>query len=144
MAFVRRSVVKIAYLSIDEVNLSLAEELGARFGVSVESLSPRDPAPTDRAVAVVYDLDSLPPVDRRLVLTALVKRKRRYPTAVHSYNLVPAQIEALRLNGIAVYRRLGPAVFKAMCRRKRRLLKKPARHGHNKSRSVAGPFPARA
>jgi len=50
--------MKIAYLSTDEVNQNLAENLAARCGASQDCLSPHDPPPNGQYDAVVYDLDS--------------------------------------------------------------------------------------
>jgi hypothetical protein len=103
--------VLIAYLTVDEVNQELARGLTAACGIRLEVLWPRDGAPDGRFAAVVYDLDSLPPGGREAVLAALTAEPLPRPVVVHSYGLEDAQAEALRGNGVALYRQLGPEVF---------------------------------
>jgi hypothetical protein len=74
-------------------------------------LWPRDGAPDGRFAAVVYDLDSLPPGGREAVLAELTAGPLPRPVVVHSYGLEDAQAEALRGNGVALYRQPGLEVF---------------------------------
>jgi hypothetical protein len=106
--------MKIAYLSTDDVNQNLAENLAAKYGASGDCLSPRDPPLNGQYDAVVYDLDSWPPLLGREVLEGLLSCPARYPVAVHSYNLEPEQVEKLSGNGVVVARRLEAQVFKAL------------------------------
>ena len=103
--------MRVAYLTVDEVNQEMAAELAARCHVTVEPVSFRD-WPLQRPFdAVVYDLDSFPKAERAEVLTKLLNSLALYPVAVHSYSLTEGQVRRLRRNGIAVHRRLTEAVF---------------------------------
>jgi hypothetical protein len=71
----------------------------------------REPAPQAPFAAVLYDLDSLPPDDRRRVVEGLLAGRSPSPAAVHSYGLEEGEAEALRARGVAVFGRLdGQAV----------------------------------
>src|SRR5262249_38622228 len=85
----------------------LAEALGAQL----VPLFIREPAPQAPFAAVLYDLDSLPPDDRRRVVEGLLAGRPPSPAAAHSYRLGEGEAEALRARGVAVFRRLdGQAV----------------------------------
>jgi hypothetical protein len=99
--------MRIAYVSVDEVNQELALRIAERCGVALFPLSPQEPLPWDDFDAVLYDLDGLQTQQRRLILTSLTAKTPRYPVGVHSYNLGEAESKALRENGITVFRRLG-------------------------------------
>jgi hypothetical protein len=107
--------VLIAYLSIDEVNGNQAVRLGEGRGVQVEIVWPRDQPPDGRFDAVVYDLDCLTPTDRQRLLSQVLAAPSPRPVVVHGYGLDDSQADALRRNGIAVYRRLEPALFSGLC-----------------------------
>jgi hypothetical protein len=100
-----------AYLTLDEVNQDLAQRLAAAAGVRLEVLSLRDAAPAGQFEAVLYDLDFLPPDCREALLADLRAQRWIEPVAVHSYQLSPRQIVALRRSGVIVARRLGRKVF---------------------------------
>src|SRR5262245_24695315 len=100
--------MRIAYLSIDEVNQDLATRLCEGRGDSLEVLEARDPPPDGRFDAVVYDLDCLSATDRQRLLSALTDAPCPRPVAVHGYGLEDGQANALRRNRVAVYRRLDP------------------------------------
>ena len=103
--------MRVAYLTIDEVNQDVAAELAAHCHVTVELVSFRD-LPLQRPFeAVVYDLDSFPEAERGEVLAKLLNNLALYPVAVHSYSLAEGQAQRLRRNGVAVHRRLSEAVF---------------------------------
>jgi hypothetical protein len=101
----------VAYLTIDEVNQDLAAGLAERCNLTLQPLSFRDLPRDGQCDAVVYDLDSLPRPEREEILAQLRQSLTLYPVAVHSYNLEEGQVDRLRQNGVAVYRRLGKAVF---------------------------------
>jgi hypothetical protein len=104
--------MRIAYLTLDDVNQELALELAARWGIRMDVLSPRDSFPEGALDLVLYDLDHWPEPERQQALSRLLDGPAPHPTAVHSYNLDERQVKALRGRGVAVYRRLGAAVFK--------------------------------
>jgi hypothetical protein len=101
-------------LTVDEVNQALAGKLAAAAGVQLEVVFPRDAAGDGPFDAVLYDLDSLPPIDRQALLAGLSARPAGQwagTAAVHSYQLSPRQARALRRQGVVVARRLQQATF---------------------------------
>jgi len=108
--------MRIAYLTIDEVNRDTAERAARACRAVLCPLLPRDPPPDGRFDAAVYDLDYLPTAERRGALDALCKSPLPHPAAVHAYHLERTERLALRGAGVIVKRRLGLALFRALCR----------------------------
>jgi hypothetical protein len=106
--------VRIAYLTIDEVNESLAVPMAAACGLDLDPRSPRDWPGPGAFDAVVYDLDYLASPLRQEVLRSLLAGPVRVPAAVHSYHLEEEEAEALRRNGVVVDRRLDVSLFEAL------------------------------
>src|SRR5262249_13762632 len=94
-----RTIMRIAYLTTDEVNQQLASRLAAGQEAQLEVIRPRDEPPDGRLDAVIYDLDCLPPPLRQQLLTDLAGGGARCPAAVHSYALEDEQIKALLRRG---------------------------------------------
>jgi hypothetical protein len=94
----------VAYVTSDEVNRHVATQMADICGVALHSLSFKDPRPDGRYNAVLYDVDSLSPLQRRELLVDLVSERLPWPVAVHSRNLEEKQVEALRRNRVAVFR----------------------------------------
>ena len=109
----------IAYLTLDEVNQDLAPRLAEACRATVHAWTPREALPAGAVDAVLIDLDSLPPQERQSILSGLLTRTAPYPVAVHSYNLEEGQVEALHHKGVAVHRRLTPALLRHLGRRVR-------------------------
>jgi hypothetical protein len=109
--------VRIAYLTIDEVNQNEAQRVADRYGVGLYPLSPRDPPPNGQFEAVLYDLDYLPPQQLQAILGVLLSKVSDCPVALHSYNLDEEQATALRNNGIGVFRHLEPAMLRLLAGR---------------------------
>jgi hypothetical protein len=107
--------MNLAFVSTDEVHQDLAYRLGRTLRVDVHQLSPMDWVP-ERLDGVIYDLDYLPSEQREQVLTRLIAAPARGLVAVHSYNLLQEQAQALRRNGVLVRRRLGRRLFRTMLR----------------------------
>jgi hypothetical protein len=106
--------MRIAYLTTDDVNASLALRGAAAAGLLGSLLPPRaEPSPADFAAAV-YDLDFLPADRVREVLAALRRGEGLVRAAVHGYNLDDRQIKALRARGVIVARRLAPGLFRKL------------------------------
>jgi len=103
--------VLIAYLTTDEVNQDLAARMADECGAALVILSPRDPLPDGQFDAAIYDLDYVPPALRDEILAKLLCGPRLFPVAVHSYNLIDGQIEALFQKNVSVYCRLDRGVF---------------------------------
>ena len=104
-------------LSHDEVNQDLAPDLGATYGLDVQTRFLKEGLPDGDCLALLVDLDSVAP--GRLALQRLVKelsaRPHPYPVAAFGYNLEDDQIINLRAAGIQVFPHgLGPAEFAAI------------------------------
>jgi hypothetical protein len=106
--------MRIAYLTTDEVNRTLAVAYGKRYCLTVVPLEPRDGAPDDSFDGVLYDWDYLPPELIRYGPSAGPLPRH---VAVHGYNLTHRVKAALRRHGVAVFRRLDAAIFKMLLRR---------------------------
>jgi hypothetical protein len=103
----------IAFLSTDEVNQSMMEELTGACGARMVPRQPRDPSPDGQFDAVLYDLDHLPAAERQQGLAELLAgRGPRGRVAVHSFNLEAGQVKALRRRGVGVFRRLDAEVIR--------------------------------
>jgi hypothetical protein len=111
--FAWRSVMRIAYWTIDEVNLSLARDLAEAQGATIDQVMGKEKDPTQGADALLYDLDSLPM--REGILSCLHLSPNPGPVAVHGYYLEEHQIELLEAQGVAVYRRLESDVIANLC-----------------------------
>lgn len=103
--------MRVAYVTTDEVNQELATQMAEDCGATLDSLSPRDPAPDGEYEAVLYDLDFLPRDSGRAILAELLAGPASRPVAVHSYQLATRQVAALRQRGCAVFPRLERRVF---------------------------------
>jgi hypothetical protein len=103
--------MRIAYWTIDDVNLSVARYLAEAHDATIDQVMGREKVPTQDIDAVLYDLDVFPPTMREAILSRLVLAPVAVPVAVHSYNLDDAQIESLVARGVAVYRRLESEAF---------------------------------
>jgi hypothetical protein len=111
----RRIIMRIAYLTLDEVNENLAALMAEKCGAALFPLTPRDPKPDGEFDAVLYDLDSFPPRHRKELLSELLSTRPLHPVAVHSYQLEEDEQAALRRCGLLVCRHIDTAVFQALC-----------------------------
>jgi hypothetical protein len=101
--------MRIAYLTLDEVNSDLAARCAAAADIELESFALCEaPEPFD---AVVYDLDFLPADYRAGLLAASTTARSSALIAVHAYNLTSGQRRRLRRRGVVVARRLSLALF---------------------------------
>src|SRR5690242_7571999 len=101
-------LMRIAYCSTDEVNRHRAEEMASACGLTLCPLDPKDPSPNEAFDAVLVDLDFWPIGEQREVLAEPLAGQGVRVAAVHGYNVTDDQAEALRQQGVAVYRRLRP------------------------------------
>jgi hypothetical protein len=108
--------MRIAYLTTDEVNLHLAEEMAVACGLTLCPLAPKDAPPDGEFDALLYDWDHWPAAQLREVMAALLGGSLPHAVAVHGYNLGDGRAEALRQHTVAVYRRLQPQVFRFLRR----------------------------
>jgi hypothetical protein len=107
--------MRIAYLTTDEVNLHLAEEMAAACGLTLCTLDPRDPPPDGEFDALLYDWDHWPAEQQREVMAELLGGSLPHALAVHGYNLGGGRADALRRHTVAVYR-LQPRAFRFLRR----------------------------
>jgi hypothetical protein len=103
--------MRLAYLTLDEVNRDLARRLAAGAGLQLDELTPRGAGRDGHHGAALYDLDSLPADDRGRLLDALSSGWRDGPAAVHGYGLSGRQARALRRRGVLTTRRLSRGLF---------------------------------
>jgi hypothetical protein len=106
--------MRIAYLTTDEVNEQLALQMATECGITLCPLAPKDAPPDGEYDAVLYDWDYLPVEEQREVMAELLSGLLPHAVALHSYNLEDYQVEALRGNNVAVYRRLQPMLFQSI------------------------------
>ena len=78
---------RIAYLSADEVNRTLAMRMAQRCGVPLVCTSPFCVPTGDRLIARLYDLDHVPRQRRETILRDVLSGPAVDPMAVHSYAL---------------------------------------------------------
>ena len=105
--------MRVAYLTTDEVNEQLALQMAQECGVTLCPLAPKDAPPDGEYDALLYDWDYLPVEEQREVMAELLSGPSPHAVAMHSYHLEDGQVEALRRNAVAVFRRLQPSVFRA-------------------------------
>jgi hypothetical protein len=108
--------MRIAYVTIDEVNQDLAVRMADRFGADVSGVVPKDPPPDGRFDAVLYDLDAMSPTLRRQFVAVLRSSRPSRPVGVHGYNLEDDEANALRMRGVYVSGSLEPALIQDLCR----------------------------
>jgi hypothetical protein len=106
--------MRIAYLTVDEVNEDLALRLAEEYGMTVCPQSLRDPPPDGQFDAVLLDWDYWPAEQRWEVLAGLLAGCEPVVVAVHGYQLDEKREEILRQNGVTVFRRLDLAVLGAL------------------------------
>ncbi len=106
--------MRIAYVSIDEVNQDLAARIAAEFGAVVCRVAPKDPAPDGLFDAVLYNMDDVPRGQRSALVERLRREEPGRPTAVHGYGITDEQARSLRLAGVAAAHRLDTGLFHAL------------------------------
>jgi hypothetical protein len=106
----------VAYLTTDEVNATVAVRLGARHGIIVYPIAPRDLPLDVQTDGMLYDLDFPTSPLREEVLAGLPLLRAAVPSAVHGYSLDGRLARALTTRGVVVARRLGPWLFRRLAR----------------------------
>jgi sugar/nucleoside kinase (ribokinase family) len=99
----------INYLSLDEVNIAVAQQLAGAEGVDLRPIEPRDLDGLDGA-PVVLDWGSIPKEERQKLLA------RGNVVAVHGYSVDEDLAGSLPERGILVCRRLSRKLFKDLAR----------------------------
>jgi hypothetical protein len=103
--------MRVAYLTLDEVNQHLAFAFAGEHDVSLD-VHARPEAIGEREYdAVLYDLDSFPLDERQANLTTVLDCPLNRPVAVHSYDFSADQLSVLRQRSAIVARRLRSKVF---------------------------------
>lgn len=103
--------MRLAYLTLDEVNQHLALTFADGHGVCLD-VHARPEAITEREYdAVLYDPDSFPASERPANLTTVLACPLNRPVAVHSYDFSADQLHVLRQRGAIVTMRLRADVF---------------------------------
>src|SRR5262245_7053009 len=103
--------MRIAYLTLDEVNRHLALTLADDHGVSLDVQARPEGIGEREYDAVLYDRDSFPPEERQANLTAVLACPLNKPVAVHGYFFSADQLHVLRQRRAIVTRRLRAEVF---------------------------------
>jgi hypothetical protein len=104
----------IAYLTTDEVNEDQAIQMADECCVTLYLLSCNDMIPSGRFDAILFDWDSLPLQQRQGILFESLADSSSCPVAVHGFSLEKEEVETLHQDGIAVFHRLEPRLFKTL------------------------------
>jgi hypothetical protein len=105
---------RIAYLSVDDVNHSLAQQIADAHGVPLVHVFAPDVAPKYTCPVRLHDLDHFSSLQSEAILDRLRAGRHAATAAVHSYNLAETEIGALRENGVIVARGLDRALFRRL------------------------------
>jgi len=111
-----RGTVKIAYMTTDEVNEGIAQQLADAHDVTLHTFWPKDAVPNGEYDAVIYDLDHWPCEQRSQFLADLQENHRACRVAVCSSSLKTREVQALGPSRVTYFRRMGPKVFCILCR----------------------------
>jgi hypothetical protein len=112
--------MRIVYVSTDEVNQALAEQVAAECR-AVISARPPEALPKDGLFdAVLYNLDDMPREERSALLEEFRRDKPDHPTAVHGYEISDEQARTLKRNGVVAARRLSPVLLRGLLSAARR------------------------
>jgi hypothetical protein len=104
----------IGYVTRDDVNAALAQQAVLPADVKVVNSDSEGGLPSAPLLGLVYDLDHLPPADRRRVVDQLSEAPPAQPVIVHSYDLDDEQAADLRLQGVEVCRHLDEGIFQRL------------------------------
>jgi hypothetical protein len=108
--------MRIGYLTLDEVNSWVAEQLAYGVGLDLLALPFRESSGTNGCDGVLVDLDFLPRSDKQKLVSMLLDAPPQMPVVVHGWNLSRAEIKSLRAKGIKVCRRLDEKPFRQLRR----------------------------
>jgi len=103
----------IAYLTHDEVNAAEARRAALEAGLDLTVLPIKDGGQAAAADAMLLDLDHLPADIKLDLLRRAAGGRLSNCVAVHSYQLSPAEVRALRAAGVLVSRRLTACLLDA-------------------------------
>jgi hypothetical protein len=103
--------VRIAYLTLDEVNQHLALAFADQYDVRLDVLSRPEAIGEREYDAVLYDRDSFPLGERLVNLTTILAYPVNRPVAIHGYGFSADHLHVLRQRGAIVSRHLRPDLF---------------------------------
>ena len=103
--------MRVAYLTLDEVNRHLAQSFADEHGVSLDILACAGAIAEGEHDAVLYDPDSFPEEECRANLTAVLACPFDTTIAVHAYDFSTDRLRDVRRPGIILARRLGAEMF---------------------------------
>jgi hypothetical protein len=113
-------MMRLAYVSTDEVDQALAAQMAAECGAEVCTRLPQDPPPDGLFDAVLYNLDDLPRDRRSALLDELRRHQPDRPTAVHGFDITVEQARALDRDGVVAARRLHLGLIRTLLTAARR------------------------
>jgi hypothetical protein len=119
--------MRIAYVATDELNRTLAAQMAAECGAIICHVRPGELRPDGLFDAVLYHLDDVPRDQRPAFLEGHCLGALDCPTAVHGYGITYEQAKALRRHGVAVAKRLHPALLRSLYAAARRSRDRPTR-----------------
>jgi nitrate reductase cytochrome c-type subunit len=108
--------MRIAYMTIDEVNRASAAQMAGECGAFICAQAPKDSPPDDQFLAVLYDLDGLQRHERAELIARIVSSPSTCPRAVHGYDITDEEASALRRHGVAVSKRLHAGLVRSLCK----------------------------
>jgi hypothetical protein len=108
--------MRIAYITTDEVNRALAAQIAGECGAFICALAPKDAAPGDQFLAVLYDLDDIERPRRADLVAQILSSPSTRPSAVHGYDITDEEASALRRHGVAVSQRLRAGLVRSLCK----------------------------
>jgi hypothetical protein len=107
--------MRIAYITTDEVNQSLAAGIAAKCGAGICAPLPQNPMLDGQFDAVLYDLDDLQKNKRGEFVALILSSPSTCPRAVHGYDITDEQAKALRHLGVVVGQRLRSGLIRSLC-----------------------------
>jgi nitrate reductase cytochrome c-type subunit len=108
--------MRIAYMTIDEVNRASAAQMAGECGAFICALAPKDSPPDDQFHAVLYDLDDMQKSQRAELVAQIQGSPSTRPRAVHGYDITDEQARILRRHGVAVSKRLHAGLIRSLCK----------------------------
>jgi hypothetical protein len=107
--------MRIVYLTIDQVNYSVASELATAWGAELFD-EPRNCGDAlEQYDAAIVDLDCFLAAQRAEILAHLLAGRALHPIAVHSYNLDDRTVASLRASDVGVFPHMDAAVLRFVC-----------------------------
>ncbi len=94
--------MRVAYLSVDEVNIEVAKEIALELGITIDSWFPKEGAPGPEFDAILVDLDSW--VDtfhaRERSIQQWLTMLWTHPVGLHSHDIDHLNVEQALVDGL--------------------------------------------